>query len=145
MSIKYIKVHLPWWICFERFCIDIPNRWHTTWQWRRNGIVIIHNCITFLVLHWFHRHHAQLFCIKYFMCISHKFFSLLFVCFSFLYFSDSHENVGVDDDMIVGKILCMSNLMAKKSHKFNSNFTFREFFFIRRQLEIFSLWTFNTQ
>lgn len=44
---------------FERLSINIPNRWHAAWQWRRYGIVIIHNCITFLVLHRFHRHIAQ--------------------------------------------------------------------------------------
>lgn len=108
----WILSYSPWWVCLEGFCIDIPNRWHTTWQRRWNGIVIIHNCITFLVLHWFHRHHVEAVFLYFF--ISHKnFLSLLFICFLF-YLSDSHENVGDDDDMIVGKILCMSNLMAKK-------------------------------
>lgn len=53
-------VYSPRRVCFEWLCINIPNRWHASGQWRWNWIVIIHYRITFLVFHWFHRHRGSM-------------------------------------------------------------------------------------
>lgn len=122
-------------VCFEWLCIDIPIGWHTTWQWWRNRIVIIHNCITFLVLHWFHRHHGR-FLLDFFIFAKFIYFYIIsFLCLH------SNNNVGqssnvVGDDMMVGKILAWIILLpSHQKQKKNTKFSF----FIRISLFCYTL------